>query len=83
MPSATSDMDPKPCRLSTFTGMSEAQGARPATPFPLWVACAIVPATCVPCPWSSAATAFFPVKFHPGTQRVPARSLTRVKGAWS
>ena len=38
-------------------GMIVAPGATPATPSPLFVACAIVPATCVPWPCSSSGVA--------------------------
>ena len=37
-------------------GIRRASGAMPATPFPLPVLCAMVPATCVPWPWSSFAS---------------------------
>ena len=56
MPSATLATLPKPCFESTLMGISVAQYARPAAPTPLFVVCAIVPATCVPWPWSSAAS---------------------------
>ncbi len=64
-------------------GMSVAQYARPAAPIPLLVVWAIVPATCVPCPWSSAASAESSTKFHPPSQRVPARSVPRENGPLS
>src|SRR5690348_16020230 len=71
MPSATFAVVPQPCLLSTFTGMSVAQYARPATPFPLFVVCAIVPAMCVPWPWSSQASARSSTKFQPAVHCVP------------
>ena len=41
---------PEPLAESTLSGMMRARKATPATPMPLWVDCAMVPATCVPCP---------------------------------
>ncbi len=64
-------------------GMSVAQNARPAAPTPLFVVWAMVPATCVPWPWSSAAAAESSTKFQPPSQRVPARSVPREKGPLS
>ncbi len=55
MASAMSAEVPLPKWLSTFTGISVASKATPATPSPLFVAWAMVPATCVPWPWSSLA----------------------------
>src|SRR5262245_34251362 len=46
--SAMSDVRP-PQRPSTRSGTTFAPNATPATPLPLFVTAAIVPATCVPC----------------------------------
>ena len=44
---------PFPCESSTFTAISFADGATPATPTPLLVTAAAMPDTCEPCPLSS------------------------------
>ena len=56
MPSATSKKLPSPSASSTFTGMIAQPNASPATPMPLFVASAIVEATCVP--WYSSSFAW-------------------------
>ena len=48
MPSATSKKVPSPSWSSTLTGMMAQPKASPAIPVPLFVASAIVEATCVP-----------------------------------
>jgi hypothetical protein len=48
MPRATSESLPEPLASSTFTGSTFAAGATPATPEPLPVTAAMIPATCVP-----------------------------------
>src|SRR5215831_366456 len=53
MPLAMPDTEPEPRAESTLIGMILAWKATPATPMPLCVDCAMVPATCVPWPWSS------------------------------
>ena len=53
MPLTMSSEQPLPSESSTRTGMIEASGATPATPMPLFVTRAAMPATCVPCPFSS------------------------------
>ena len=50
MPSAMPATEPEPDPDSTLIGMIRACGATPATPMPLSVVCAMVPATWVPCP---------------------------------
>ena len=54
--------EPEPCAESTLSGMIVTSGATPATPSLLLVDCAIVPATCVPWPWSSSALALLATK---------------------
>src|SRR5919198_6501725 len=44
---------PEPCALRNLTGMIRTFQFTPATPTPLLPAAPIVPATCVPWPWSS------------------------------
>src|SRR3989338_9014340 len=51
-PQMTDDHEPEPALFSTRTAQSLAPGATPTTPTPLSKA-AIVPATCVPCPFPS------------------------------
>ena len=60
--------EPEPFAESTLSGMIATSGATPATPSLLFVDCAIVPATCVPCPWSSSALALLATKLKPGTK---------------
>ena len=74
MPSAMPATEPEPRAESTLIGMILAWNATPATPMPLWVDCAMVPATCVPWPWSSAALALSLTKFQPATNFASARS---------
>ena len=45
MPAATSTLEPAPSASSTRTGRIAAPGATPATPIPLFVLWAMVPAT--------------------------------------
>jgi hypothetical protein len=56
MPSAIPETEPEPRAESTLMGMILAWNATPATPMALLVDWAIVPATCVPWPWSSVAS---------------------------
>ena len=53
MPVTMSLQRPLPCESKTFTAMTLAEGATPATLMPLLVAAAAIPATCEPCPLSS------------------------------
>ena len=53
MPAAMLDQVPPFVALSTLTGMILTLGAMPAMPCPLFIAAAMMPATCVPWPWSS------------------------------
>ena len=53
MPLFAVSTEPVPSASSTRTGMIFAPGAVPATPMPLLVSAAMIPATCVPCPFSS------------------------------
>ena len=76
IPSAMACEVPLPDADSTFTGMSRACGAIPATPLPLPVLCATVPETCVPWAWSSRASSLLATKFHPFTRRAGSRSST-------
>jgi hypothetical protein len=74
MPAATSKNEPKPSRSSTFTGIRLTPKASPATPRPLFVASAIVAATCVPWPSSSLACGSSPTKSKPGRNGVSPQS---------
>ena len=69
---------PKPVELSTFTGMSCAFVAIPTTPSPPLNAAATVPATCVPCPWSSLAGC-------PGLMQLAPRpgAMLAARSGWS
>src|SRR5205823_9088842 len=68
IPLATDDQEPAPFASSTFTAYRVASGATPMTPNPLSRA-AMMPATCVPCPWSSNASLLpFAVRLGPYTQ---------------
>ena len=62
MPCVIPATEPEPRALSTLIGMMAAPYATPATPSLLLVDWAMVPATCVPCPWSSAALSLFEMK---------------------
>ena len=73
MPAATSTSLPVPSASSTFTGRIEASGATPDSASPLPSTSAIVPATCVPWPLSSAEASLPAMTFQPGSRR-PARS---------
>ena len=50
MPLATATSVPDPLLFRTFTGIKDELNATPATPVPLFVIAAMLPATCVPCP---------------------------------
>jgi len=62
MPWAMPAIEPEPRADSTLIGMIETPNATPATPSLLFVDCAIVPATCVPWPWSSTALSLLAMK---------------------
>src|SRR6185503_10206509 len=78
IPDAMPAIDPDPRADSTLIGMIDTPNATPATPSLLLVDWAMVPATWVPCPWSSAALSLLAMKLNPGTNAVSARSPTRL-----
>ena len=68
-----SSLVPLPSAPRTRTGKIMASGAVPATPIPLSVAAAAMPAVCVPWPFSSCGPAG--QSLLPATKSLPATSL--------
>src|SRR5947199_6498237 len=64
---------PFPSASSARSGRVLAPGATPSTPTPLPASAAMIPVTCVPCPFSSWGVPSFCTKSQPGRSR-PARS---------
>ena len=73
IPSAMSAALPAPLPPITLTGISEHCEQAPTPPMPLFERAAITPATSVPCPWSSLASASSLTASQPST-KAPWRS---------
>src|SRR5438876_526083 len=81
MPAATWSLVPDPLASRTRTGRILAPGATPATPIPLSLTAAAIPATCVPCPfWSWAPSCTHTGGFLPAPENAMERVPTRIDG---